>query len=120
MVRLKRMFSCSTTPIWRRSQATSTCAISTPSTRIWAALGPVKALDQLGQRRFAGARGPDDADDLTRRNLDIDVGKRFRPARRIAERKVSDGDGSLCRRQVGVFEFQAFRRGIEDVAKPLD
>ena len=38
-----------------------------------AALGAIKPLHELGQRGFAGAGWPDDAEHLTGRDLQIDV-----------------------------------------------
>ena len=67
--RLNSTFSCSTTPIWRRSQATSTMREVDAVDQDPAALGHVEPLHQLGRACFARARGADDADHLAGRNL---------------------------------------------------
>ena len=67
--RLNSTFSCSTTPIWRRSQDGSTMAEVDAIDQDAPALRHVEPLDQLGQRALAGARRADDADDLSGRHL---------------------------------------------------
>ena len=64
-----------------------------------AALRHVEALDQLGERALAGARGADDADHLPRRHVEADVVQHFRAVDAIAESDVLERDIAADRRQ---------------------
>ncbi len=63
-LRLNSMFSCSTTPSWRRSCVASISGDVHAVDQHAALLGQVQALHQLGQRALAGARAAHDADDF--------------------------------------------------------
>jgi hypothetical protein len=67
--RLNSMFSCSTTPIWRRSHDGSSTAASMPSTSTRPASGTIEPLHQLGDRALAGAGRTDNADHLAGRRI---------------------------------------------------
>ena len=59
--RLNSTFSCSTTPIWRRSHAGSAMREVHAVDQHPAALRDVEPLHQLGERALARAGRPDDA-----------------------------------------------------------
>ena len=73
MVRLNSRFSCSTTPMLARSQAGIDLGEVGAVEQDLALVRQVEALDQLGQRRLARARRPDDADHLAGPDRERDV-----------------------------------------------
>ena len=119
-VALSSTFSCSTTPICRRSQAGSITAVSTPSTSTRPSFRHVEPLQQLGQCALAGAGGADDADHLAGADLQADVLQHHRPVEAVAEADMLELHRALDRRQRGAAGAGGFRRGVEDVAQPLD
>ena len=86
-----------------------------------AALGHVEALNEACQRALAGAGRADDADDLSRGNVQIDSLEDFRSIDAVAERHPLERHGAADRRQRRARGVEAwFRRRVEDVAEPLD
>ena len=79
--RLNRMFSCSTTPNWRRSHALSTLEYRRrPRARV-RFLGRI-GVDQLGERAFSSARWSDNANSLASWNVETDLVHTSGPSRR--------------------------------------
>ena len=81
MVRLKRMFSCSTTPICRRSHPGSSWADVDAVEHHLPLIRQIEALYELGQGRFAGAGWADDADLLARPDGERNILQRLKRAR---------------------------------------
>src|SRR5262249_62225553 len=52
----------------------------------------VEPLGKLGERALAGARGADDANDLTGRHAKTDVMQHFRPIHAVAEGDMPEAD----------------------------
>jgi hypothetical protein len=92
IVRLNSMFSCSTTPIWRRRlPAVGQGQIDAVGQHA-AAFGQVEALRQLGQGALARAGTADDADHLAGGDGEADAAQHFRAVGAVAEDHVVEFD----------------------------
>jgi hypothetical protein len=81
----------------------------------------VKALHQLGQGRLAGARGPHDADDLARRDIERDVLQDWLTVEPVAEADMLKCNGAADPRQRrAAWTIGGLRCGIEDIAEAFD
>jgi hypothetical protein len=80
----------------------------------------VEALDQLGERAFARARGADDADDLSGRHLEADIRQYLRRIDPVTEGDVLESNIAADRRQGGAHWVETrLRHSVEDIAEPL-
>jgi len=79
-------------------------------------LRDVEALDELRERRLAGAGPPHDSDDLTGPDRERDVLDRLRRAGLVAEGDAAKLDRALGGRQIAMREIERLGRHVEDVA----
>ena len=107
--------------MWLRSHAGSTWLEIRAVEQHLALARQIEALDELGEGRFAGARGADDADRLAGPDGERNVLQRFRRARPVAEADMRRN--SIAPRGVGGKRRVAgrgFGGCVEDVAQALD
>jgi hypothetical protein len=118
MLRLNSTLSCSTTPIWRRSELASASARSNAVHQHPPALGHVQPLHQLGQRALARAGVPDDADDLAQADVQRHPREHFRAVGAVAEHHVIERDAPAQPRQRRA-RARGLDAGVEDVVQAL-
>ena len=80
----------------------------------------IKTLDELGQGRFAGAGGADDADRLAGPDGERNLLQRFRRARPVAEADAAEFDRAARRRRQKTRRGRGFGACVEDVAQAFD
>src|SRR5258705_12187026 len=82
--------------------------------------GHVEALNELCERALAGARRPDDPDDLTGRHPKTDVVHDFRSVDPVAKTDMLEADFAADPRQgCATRTYRRVRTGDEDIAEPL-
>ena len=93
-VPLKRKFSCSTTPIWRRSQKGSVWLQIDAIDQDPAGLRDVEPLQELREGTFARAAAPDYSYRRALRNLTREVAQNLRTIELVAEADVLEPHGA--------------------------
>ena len=96
------------------------CAASMPSMKNVAPLWAIKPLNELCQRRLSRARGADDADNLSRSNVEVDALEGEWTIRSIPKIDIGELDGSSNSRETATCEGRCFGGASQDIPEAIE